>query len=363
MSTNHLPPPTVGARGFLGPVLLAVLGLAAPLAAPAAPPPVFSYDFRGARPLVAPLDYAGKDAATFIKPEEGGLRITLPAPREKAEATGIALTEPVSGNFEITVGYELLPTDKPQPASWTGLEVYLMTATPTKEAVGLYRIVSPDKGDGYQCTRMTTIDGQRQYRHQVYEAGGKTGHVRLTRTGGEVTFWAAEGAADDFRDLGRYDLGPDDLKLVRIGAHSGRRTEPVDLRIVDLKVRSEQPITGPVPAFDPSAPPTTASPGLRKGWLIAGGLVGLLVALSLLGTWLYVRRSRPAGARTPSLPAPDEREGPEATVPPISLPCPRCGKKLKVRPEFAGKRVKCPHCHDPVLVPKPEAGDSERITS
>jgi hypothetical protein len=376
MSANYLPPATVAAielprpragvmngrsarRKLTASAVLTILVLSVPFAALAAPPPPFYQDFRGGRRLVAPLDFAGADASTFIKPEDGGLRITLPAGRKKFGAIGIALTEPVTGNFEITTAYELLPMDLPQRGYGAGLEVYLMTATPTQEAVGFYRLVSPEKGDAYMCSRMTTIDGKRQYKHQLYDAPAKAGRLRLTRAGGEVTFWAAEGAADDFRELCRYDLGPEDLKIVRLGANSGTAPEPVDLRIVDVKIRSDEPIVGPVPAFDPNAP----SKGWRRGWLVAAGLVGLLVALSLLGTWFYVRRSRPAAAVTPSPPAPDKRAGPEASVPPISLLCSGCGKKLKARPEFAGKRVKCPHCQDAVVVPRAGAGDSGRISS
>jgi endogenous inhibitor of DNA gyrase (YacG/DUF329 family) len=35
----------------------------------------------------------------------------------------------------------------------------------------------------------------------------------------------------------------------------------------------------------------------------------------------------------------------------ITLTCPGCGKPLRVKDEFAGKRVKCPGCGAPVPIP------------
>src|SRR5262245_50155540 len=35
----------------------------------------------------------------------------------------------------------------------------------------------------------------------------------------------------------------------------------------------------------------------------------------------------------------------------ISFPCPGCGKTLRVKEEFAGKRRKCPQCGQSVAIP------------
>ncbi len=43
----------------------------------------------------------------------------------------------------------------------------------------------------------------------------------------------------------------------------------------------------------------------------------------------------------------------------ISIECTGCGKKLKVKDEAAGKRIKCPECQAALTVPKPEAPASD----
>lgn len=43
----------------------------------------------------------------------------------------------------------------------------------------------------------------------------------------------------------------------------------------------------------------------------------------------------------------------------IPFECTGCGKKLKVKDESAGKRIKCPECQAVLTVPKPESVDAE----
>jgi hypothetical protein len=42
---------------------------------------------------------------------------------------------------------------------------------------------------------------------------------------------------------------------------------------------------------------------------------------------------------------------------PIPITCGACGRKLKVKDELAGKRVRCPDCRETVAVPKPQEDD------
>jgi serine/threonine protein kinase len=77
-----------------------------------------------------------------------------------------------------------------------------------------------------------------------------------------------------------------------------------------------------------------------RGWAVAAGLVILVVALSAAGVWWAVRQKRRAGK---------EASAPAAPV--IAVQCPGCNRKLKVRADLAGKKVKCPGCGQGVPVP------------
>ena len=59
------------------------------------------------------------------------------------------------------------------------------------------------------------------------------------------------------------------------------------------------------------------------------------------------------------------KAGAEQTLPPqepvvspqLKFACAACGKSVKVKVELAGKKVKCPHCKEPVRVPARRCGD------
>lgn len=50
-----------------------------------------------------------------------------------------------------------------------------------------------------------------------------------------------------------------------------------------------------------------------------------------------------------------------AAAPPV-ITCPRCSKKFKGKPELFGKRIRCPGCEKPFVVPSPDAKiDEEQL--
>jgi DNA-directed RNA polymerase subunit RPC12/RpoP len=120
--------------------------------------------------------------------------------------------------------------------------------------------------------------------------------------------------------------------------------EIASLEAKDLRIRSGAP-SAEMPA---AVPP----PDGRRPWLAAAQILGLILTSSVaLGVWLAVRHSR--AARTPGTAfAPDGEAKPDATSS-VSFPCSRCGKQLKARPELAGKKLRCPGCGEPVVVPGP----------
>ena len=248
----------------------------------------------------------------------------------------------------------LIHVEKPTTGYGVGFELYVMTATPTQEAVALSRCMRVAEGDVYMSARNTTVDGKRQYHQKFAQASGTTGKLRLTRKGREVAFWMAE-VGGAFKELARYDLGPEDVKTIRFAALPGTGRNAVDLRITDLAI-SDSPSTAPVPTATPAVtaaiPATTAAPASPTqaptggwGWLATSELVGLIVTLSCVGLWAVARR-RAGSAAVVSYDEPTV-----AVAAPIAFACPGCATPFKVKAEWAGKRSKCPKCGRAVLVP------------
>jgi hypothetical protein len=157
--------------------------------------------------------------------------------------------------------------------------------------------------------------------------------LRLTRTGREIVLWAAEGGAE-YRELRRFDFGPDKVKQVRFAANPSPAQNAVDVRLTDVQVR-----------YRPAAADTLADPprGPGWGWLAIAETVGLLVALACVGGWA-VHRRRLGGTPAAEVPA----DGPTTL---IAFACPACARPLKVKAALAGRKGKCPHCRGAVTVP------------
>jgi serine/threonine protein kinase len=340
----------------LAAVLLTLLGVSWWLAGqnpPAAPqgraPAEFYQDFR--KDLHPSFVWSGRDGEEELEPDARGLRVKLPPTRKRRDPMGPTLTVPVTGSFEITAGYEVLTTERPGAGGGVGFELYTMLETPTRDALALGRLKTPDAGDVYLCSFMTTRDGKRRYDSRLFPAPASAGRLRLSRKGTEVVCWAAEGAGD-FRELCRFEAGAADVKFIRVAAYPGQSSEPVDVRLVDLRVRSDAPILDQ--GVDSSQAPAGAP---ARAWLAALEGLGLLLTLAaavVLGLWL---RRRGRAAKAPGCPAEDEPAAATAFL----FPCPGCRKNLRARPELVGRKVKCPECGQAGVVPPPRTDQGGRI--
>jgi hypothetical protein len=269
--------------GFLSSFLLVLASAAALRAQPPAGAD-FYHDFRGGKRPQAPLDLYGRGADVHSKPEAEGWRITVPANQPKQTTIGLIVKAPVKGDFELTTSYEILEAERPQGRIAAGFEFFIMTDTPTKEAIGFARWARNQEGEVYTCSRMTTgADGQRQYKHQHIPAHASSGRLRLVRSGAEVTFWADEGTGD-FRKLWGYALGVEDLALVRLTAYTPPEHSAVDIRIVDMKIRASA-----VPGMAVPVGATTPSSTRMLRFLLLG-LGG--VAFLCFAAWTHFRQRR-----------------------------------------------------------------------
>jgi hypothetical protein len=203
---------------------------------------VFSHDFRNNEALDKNFRFAPPSAAERFKFEPEGLRITLPADVKKPATVGVVLEEKVRGDFEITIAYEFLQVDKPKNGGGTGFEFYLMTDTSTKEALAFDRRIRTSGQDTYSCGRLTTNNGKRGSlpgtNFKDLPAVGKQGQMRITRVGNIAILSVAEEMSKDFRVLYSVPLGPEDLTLVRFAANPGGSVTTIDLRLLDVQVRS-----------------------------------------------------------------------------------------------------------------------------
>ncbi len=90
-----------------------------------------AFDFRKGhfdREHLLPVGNLSLYSWTLIRPEDAGLRITIPSHQGRDKSTlGVAPTFNVHGDFEITATYELLDADTPTIPKAVGGQLYILT--------------------------------------------------------------------------------------------------------------------------------------------------------------------------------------------------------------------------------------------
>lgn len=312
-------------------------------------------DFRGKKPLVDELKMIGPDRKEVTKTEEEGLRITLPKTRKSNQPVGVRLKFELAGNFEITSACEILAADKPPAGGAVGAALNLIARNDYKKFAKLGRFMLPD-GDFYvaECR----IAGKTQYKSM--KTAARTGQYRLIREGSKLRFLVADEPENVFRPILEAEFTDEDLEIVRLGVNNNGSPAGVDARLLDLRIRPIEAVAkaGPdvKPALAPKADPdakdapdaNVAEARPARGWLAAALLVGLglAVLVTLAGVIAGFILMRRRGAASPDVVA-----KPEVAA---TFSCPGCGKKLKAKPEQAGKKVKCSGCGKAVVMPGAE---------
>lgn len=258
----------------MAPLMLATLLLAVEYQAQ------YTRDFRRQGFDDQELRLVGEVGKPMVKPEPGGLRITIPRLRSDLKPVGFLPQFWVRGDFEITLTYEILSRDVPSSGSGIGVSLYLVSNSPSKEAVHLARSLRPSGRHAVATTRMTSLGtGRKAVRSRNFPAYGTSGRLRCTRTGSTVHYAMAEGDAGDFLEIDQDELGPEDLTMVRVAAENGSSPDGIDVRIADFTVRAEA-LPGPSTAQPPPEP-------LPVAWLAGIPLVLVFFA----GVW-YRRANR-----------------------------------------------------------------------
>lgn len=186
------------------------------------------------------LKLTGGNAENLIRPEDAGLRVSIPSGLAKPRPVGVSTRFKVRGDFEIISSFEILKADQPKDGHGVGVMTSIETDTATKEATTLEWANHPKYGENYASTVITTPpQGSRQYRSIHEPALTRSGRLRITRVGPNVEVCYAE-KDDQFVLLRKIPLGSEDLVRLDLCANTGWSSHPVDVRLKSLRVRAEE---------------------------------------------------------------------------------------------------------------------------
>jgi predicted RNA-binding Zn-ribbon protein involved in translation (DUF1610 family) len=299
--------------------------------------------------------------------ETGGARVLIPAGQGKIPTTGVSAAFQIKGDFEITASYEILKAEKPTDGYGVGVSMFVAINPDNdgKLAVSLSRRLMPKGNQQFLAHRMKP-DAKDLFRTRP--AKGNTGKLRVKRVGAMLSCFVADGDAD-FVPIyvdGKakkmdFDFGADEIRYFQIGGDAGDSEAALDLRILDLTVHAEElpGLSASTPAKP--GPPTPAPPNIlqapqsetpARNWTAIGGGIGAVVLLALIGggAFFFIRRRKNVTNVAASSSAPGKKTNAQKATPAIPVDC-ECGRKLKIKPALAGKKIKCPDCGHSLIVP------------
>jgi hypothetical protein len=318
-------------------------------------PKEYYQDFRQKRPLLEAFRLTGPDSAEVTKAEDEGLRITLPGERDHHWAVEVAPNFPLTGDFEMTGTYEILSGARPAKGYGVGVNLVVADNEKRKKFGKICRVYRVNEGS----VHLTEYWAPYQLRSKKTEA--KSGQLRLTRVGATMRYLVSDGPGEQFREIWfQKSFGVDDLHHVGFGVtDSGEPNNPVDARLIDLRIRmgvipSEKavdpaPLAAPAPLPEAAPPLVGETSSSRTVMVIVLAGVAATVVLTLVVAIVVVYHLPRRPTNKPSKKPADSA--------PLMVACSACGQKLKTRTALAGKKVKCTQCGKPVLVPTPDEAD------
>jgi hypothetical protein len=236
-------------------------------------------DFRGKPYDPALFRLTGPNAAGSIQSDSRGLRITLTEEHGLRPAVGLALRTGIKGDFEITMEFELIQVAEPVGGNGAGVSIYITMVSYSQEAATIWRVSRKGGAQVFASHRASTgPDGKR-----VHQGGeplvtqATSGKLRLIRTGSMLAYRVAESSSEAFHDLFEAEIGEDDISMVRFAADNGGSATLVDVRIVEVKIASD----------DAGAPDML--PPRPSRWPLWTGIGVGVVALAG-GYWFWRRR-------------------------------------------------------------------------
>jgi hypothetical protein len=276
-------------------------------------------DFRNRRPLHAELRLAGApDVDDVAKAEEGGLRITLPPAREQHWPIEVQAIFSLTGDFEITGTYELLSAVRPAKGYGVGVALNIASNVARDKFAKISRLMRAKEGSVHLAEYWTNI-APKAYLAPSMPTEAKAGQLRLVRKGARLHYLVSDAPGQEFRDVfDQPDFGTEDMIQLNFGvSDSGAPGNPVDARLIDLRIRTGKSVgeqasaPAPLPELEvilPAAPGNVLAVAEPDGkatprvWLVAAMLVVAVLTILLLitlGTALFLR-NRGTGAKNTS---------------------------------------------------------------
>ncbi len=255
----------------------------------------FYQDFRGKKPLSDDWTLVGSDSdKEGITPENTGLRVQIQKTRKSFQPVGVRLAHPWSGDFEMIARYEIVALEKPPPDAFAvGVAINLLVKNDAKQFAKLGRFLR-NNGEHAFLVECLLKEPPRPTQHAFLPAAANTGRLRLVREGAQLRYQAADGD-EAFEEIYRGEYTDADLEIVRFAANNNNGAGAVDVRLLEVCIRTLSAAPVAPDAGDGRGPIAAkqAEPQPSRLWLVVASVIGfsiLLLFLIAIGAMIFLKR-------------------------------------------------------------------------
>lgn len=273
--------------------------------ASAFPAETLRFEFKDLDAPDSPFKYQGKHAEKYGKVDGKGLLMTLPAERTTNESLGLGGKFTLSGDFQVTLRYEILHFQDPPPPYGTGAALWMRFDGEPRLGAVVTRTRRPE-GDRFVANRITTNEkGGDKYNPTFFPAKSNFGRLRVARIGKTIQYEVEDGDSNEFTRLYQWEATDADVLNLFPQATSSAQIGAVTVRFIDIEVRADSiersgergPIRKTVRKDIPPQQPTEADfarmdkeneqAASRKWNLLLVGAIG--IGVFVLGLLLFLR--------------------------------------------------------------------------
>ena len=156
----------------------------------------------------------------------------------------------IQGDFEITATLEILHADQPKDGFGVGASLFINKVDPAAEGATLGRLVRPkgkqvvfwDQGFGKKKDELQFDIEYRPYSENQMR-------LRLNRAGTQLSYLLGKGLqGENFDELPTKEFGGNDIEKVIVRVTTGKQPVLVDVRLIELRIRSSAAPATPIPA-------------------------------------------------------------------------------------------------------------------
>jgi hypothetical protein len=104
----------------------------------------FALDLRTALDQLSDLSLYGPAVETIARTDDQGLYFTVPAGRTNVDVLGVEWHRRLRGDFDVSVGYELIAVGEPLPRYGAGVRLLVWYDTPVTLSTALTRSTRPE---------------------------------------------------------------------------------------------------------------------------------------------------------------------------------------------------------------------------